>query len=98
MENIEKIDEVSFKKTIAQPDLVITRTLDDLLAEKESLMQGIQNNKDAITFQLARLDEVNSEIEKVKELGIKTSAEIQVAVEADLQTAKVEPLAEEIKL
>lgn len=71
MENTyTKIDEVTFEKTIVQPDLVIKSTLDDLLAEQTSLEIGIKNNQDRITEQQAKLDEVLAEIATVKGLGI----------------------------
>jgi len=74
---IVKIDEVSFEKTTPQPDLVVVKTLDDLLVEQASLETGIKNNQDAIIFQQAKLDEVNKEILEVKNLGIKTADVIQ---------------------
>lgn len=89
METINKVSETEFEKIIPQVDLVIVKTLDQLFAEKESLMVGIQNNKDRIVEQTAKLSEVDAEIEQVKGLGLKTQAEIQVAEEVKLQDAKV---------
>ena len=76
METIKKISETEFEKVIPQPDLVVTKTLDELLAEQVSLEQGIQNNKDAIIFQTTKLNEVLKDIETVKGLGIKTQIEV----------------------
>ena len=75
------LDETKYEKTTPQQDLIETKTLDDLLVQKESLEKGIANNNEAIIFQQAKLDEVLAEIETVKALGIKTQAEVTQVLE-----------------
>lgn len=96
MENIEKISSTEYIKTVPQPDLVETKTLDDLLAEQASLEVGIQNNKDAIVFQQAQLDSVLVEIKSVTDLGIKPIAEVVQEVVEPVVEAPVDPLPSEI--
>lgn len=96
METISKISETEYEKVTPQVDKVEKRSLDSLLLEKESLLTGIQNNKDRITEQTAKLVEVNAEIEQVRALNVKTSAEVKVVTQATLEKQPT-PLPEEIK-
>lgn len=91
---IQKVSDTEYEKVTPQEDKVEKISLDNLLSKKESLLQGIQNNKDAIIFQTAKLEEVDAEIIKVRNLGLKSSVEIQVEKQAILEEAKVEPLEE----
>lgn len=68
METITKISATEYQKSTPQVNLVVTKTLDNLLAEKISLDY-------TITKQQAKLAEVTAEIVKVKALGIKTFVE-----------------------
>lgn len=68
METITKLSATEYQKSTPQVDLVVTKTLDNLLAEQVGLNY-------TITKQQAKLAEVTAEIVKVKGLGIKTFVE-----------------------
>lgn len=67
---ITKVSDTQYQETTPQPDLVVVKSLSDLLTQKSNIEQGITNNQAQIDYLNGELQKLNDKITQVQNLGI----------------------------
>lgn len=79
MENINIIDNKSFEETkiIPEKEEVVVCTLDEVIAQRENILEGIASNKNMLKILGEELEAVDEKIAYLREQGLKTEGEIK---------------------
>lgn len=71
----EKVSDTEYKEIKPQPPVEEIKSLDQLVAERVSIADGLENNKAQVIFLTSALSDLDSKILAIRALGVKTSDE-----------------------
>ena len=76
MSTYEKISDTEYKEIKPQPPLEEITTLDALIENRKSIIDGLENNKEQVIFLTNALAEIDAKNLTFRALGVKTEDEL----------------------